>query len=67
MSAAGAALAGGMTIDAHDGHKLTKGHVGCGVIPTVLALMEAEKIQGLIASSPKQPAWRLSSRPCTRQ
>ncbi len=45
VSPAGAALAGGMTIDAldgHDGHKLTKGHVGCGVFPAVLALAEAE-------------------------
>ena len=45
VSAAGAALAGGMTIDAldaHDGQKLTKGHVGCGVFPAVLALLEAE-------------------------
>ena len=46
VSPAGAALAGGMTIDAldgHDGHKLTKGHVGCGVFPAVLALAEAEE------------------------
>lgn len=45
VSPAGAALAGGMTIDAvdaHDGHKLTKGHVGCGVLPAALALAEAE-------------------------
>ena len=45
VSALGAALAGGMTIDAldgHDGHKLTKGHVGCGVLPALLALSEAE-------------------------
>lgn len=45
VSAAGAALAGGMTIDAldgHDGHKLTKGHVGCGVFPALLALSQAE-------------------------
>lgn len=45
VSASGAALAGGMTIDAldgHDGHKLTKGHVGCGVLPALLALSEAE-------------------------
>lgn len=45
VSPAGAALAGGMTIDAldaHDGHKLTKGHVGCGVFPALLALTEAE-------------------------
>ncbi len=50
VSAAGAALAGGMTIDAldgHDGQKLTKGHVGCGVFPSLLALMEAEgKVSG---------------------
>ncbi|WP_308918006.1 MmgE/PrpD family protein [Jannaschia sp. LMIT008] len=42
---AGAALAGGMTIDAmdaHDGHRLTKGHAGCGVLPALLALAEAE-------------------------
>lgn len=46
VSPAGAALAGGMTIDAldaHDGHKLTKGHVGCGVLPALLALSEAEQ------------------------
>lgn len=45
VSAAGAALANGMTIDAldaHDGHKLTKGHVGCGVIPGLIAMMQAE-------------------------
>ena len=41
----GAALAGGMTIDsidAHDGYKPTKGHAGCGVLPALLALLEAE-------------------------
>jgi 2-methylcitrate dehydratase PrpD len=35
-----------MTIDAldgHDGHKLTKGHVGCGVFPALLAFCEAER------------------------
>ncbi|MEQ8400723.1 MAG: MmgE/PrpD family protein [Roseitalea porphyridii] len=44
-SAAGAALAGGMTIDAvdaHDGHPLTKGHAGCGLFPALLALAETE-------------------------
>ncbi|SDE83728.1 MmgE/PrpD family protein [Limimaricola pyoseonensis] len=44
VSPAGAALAGGMTIDAldaHDGHKLTKGHVGCGVLPALLAVSDA--------------------------
>ncbi len=40
VSPAGAALATGMTIDsidAHDGHRLTKGHVGCGVLAALLA------------------------------
>nr|WP_245624235.1 MmgE/PrpD family protein [Jannaschia donghaensis] len=44
-SPVGAALAGGMTIDAmdgHDGHKLTKGHVGCGVLPALHAFAQAE-------------------------
>lgn len=44
-SAPGAVLAGGMqidSVDAHDGHKLTKGHVGCGVLPTALAFSEME-------------------------
>lgn len=39
----GAALAGGMTIDsmdAHDGHVLTKGHVGVTVLPVLLALAD---------------------------
>ena len=46
VSPAGAALAGGMTIDsmdAHDGHKLVKGHVGCGVLPALLAYCQAEQ------------------------
>ena len=45
-SAAGAALAGGMTIDAidaHDGHPVTKGHAGCGLFPALLALAETER------------------------
>lgn len=44
VSAAGAALAGGMTIDSidgHDGHPLTKGHAGCGVLPALLAFVDA--------------------------
>jgi len=44
LSLPGAALVGGMTIDAvdaHDGHRLTKGHVGCAVLPALLALIEA--------------------------
>ena len=47
VSAVGAALANGMTIDAldaHDGHKLTKGHVGCGGLPGLIAVREAEGI-----------------------
>ena len=43
-SPAGAALAGGMVIDsfdAHDGHRLTKGHAGCGALPAALAMAEA--------------------------
>lgn len=39
----GAALASGMMIDSldgHDGHKLTKGHVGCGTIAVLLALLD---------------------------
>jgi len=41
----GAALAGGMlidSVDAHDGHKPTKGHVGCGVLPAALSFAEAD-------------------------
>lgn len=44
-SASGAALAGGMlidSVDAHDGQKLTKGHVGCGVLPALLATTELQ-------------------------
>lgn len=42
----GAALAGGMTIDsldAHDGHVLTKGHVGVAILPAVLAFADGLK------------------------
>ena len=31
-------------LDAHDGHKLTKGHVGCGVVPSVIAMAQAEGV-----------------------
>jgi 2-methylcitrate dehydratase PrpD len=44
VSPVGAVLAGGMTIDsldAHDGHVLTKGHVGVAVLPTILAFADA--------------------------
>ena len=43
VSPAGAALAGASTIDsfdAHDGHVLTKGHMGVAVVPTLLALID---------------------------
>ncbi|CAD5255679.1 2-methylcitrate dehydratase PrpD [Bosea sp. 62] len=44
-SAAGAAFAGATTIDsfdAHDGHALTKGHAGVAILPTLLAVADAE-------------------------
>jgi 2-methylcitrate dehydratase PrpD len=44
VSPAGAALAGGMVIDAydaHDGHRLTKGHAGCAALPAALDMAEA--------------------------
>ncbi len=46
-SPVGAALAGGMTIDsldAHDGHVLTKGHAGAAVFPALLAYVDANPI-----------------------
>ncbi len=45
VSPAGAALANGMMIDAldaHDGYRPAKGHVGCSILPTLLAVCEAE-------------------------
>lgn len=42
-SPSGAAYAGASTIDAfdaHDGHKLTKGHAGVALLPTLLAIMD---------------------------
>ena len=48
-SPAGAALAGGMTIDsidAHDGFNGAKGHVGCGILPSVVAFADITKSQG---------------------
>jgi 2-methylcitrate dehydratase PrpD len=47
VSPQGAALAGGMTIDsidAHDGYKPAKGHIGCGVLPALLAFAAAEGV-----------------------
>ena len=48
VSPAGAALANGMmidSVDAHDGYKPAKGHIGCHVLPTLLAFFEAGKIR----------------------
>ena len=48
-SPAGAALAGGMTIDsfdAHDGHVLTKGHAGCAILPALLSVAETREMSG---------------------
>lgn len=48
LSPEGAALVGGMTIDAidaHDGHRLTKGHVGCGLLPALLAVVEDSTVE----------------------
>lgn len=45
VSPVGAALANATTIDsmdAHDGLKPTKGHIGCGVLPALLAFTQAE-------------------------
>ena len=42
VSPSGAALAGGMmidAIDAHDGYKPAKGHVGCALLPSLLAAL----------------------------
>jgi 2-methylcitrate dehydratase PrpD len=44
-SSAGAAFAGATTIDAfdaHDGHVLTKGHVGVAILPALLALADLQ-------------------------
>ena len=44
VSPVGAALVGGMTIDsidAHDGHALTKGHAGAAVLPSLLAYLDS--------------------------
>ena len=49
VSAVGAALANGMTIDAfdaHDGHVLTKGHAGAAVLPAALAFAESTAPSG---------------------
>lgn len=49
VSPAGAALAGGMTIDAidaHDGYPEAKGHAGCGLFPALLAMAEGQDMSG---------------------
>lgn len=46
VSAPGAALANGMTVDSidvHDGHPLTKGHAGAAVVPAVFAAAGLKK------------------------
>ncbi len=48
-SAAGVALAAGMTIDAldgHDGYNPAKGHIGCPLFPAVLALGHQAGVSG---------------------
>ncbi|MEM0976185.1 MAG: MmgE/PrpD family protein [Pseudomonadota bacterium] len=48
-SPAGFALAGGMTIDsidAHDGYRPAKGHVGCALLPGLLAFAQTTKMSG---------------------
>lgn len=48
VSAAGAAMANGITIDsidAHDGHPLTKGHAGCGILPGLMAIIDTDELQ----------------------
>ena len=45
-SRAGAAFAGASTIDAldaHDGHKLTKGHAGAAILPALLATIDGAR------------------------
>jgi 2-methylcitrate dehydratase PrpD len=47
----GAALAGGMTIDAfdaHDGHRLTKGHAGAAVLPALVAICSSLARSGCV-------------------
>jgi len=44
LSPAGAALVGATTVDAldcHDGHRETKGHVGCSMLPSLFAVLES--------------------------
>ena len=46
VSAAGAALAGAATIDAHDGTSPCRGHAGSAVLPSLLAMADAAIAQG---------------------
>jgi 2-methylcitrate dehydratase PrpD len=53
---AGAAFAGAATIDAldgHDGHRLTKGHAGVAILPTLLALAD-ERASRSAAVDPRE-------------
>lgn len=48
-SRSGAAYAGASTIDAidaHDGHRLTKGHAGVALVPALLAFADAQRVDG---------------------
>ena len=47
-SPVGYALAGGMmidSVDAHDGYKLCKGHVGCALLPSILAFAQSTSMK----------------------
>ena len=49
VSPAGMALAGGMSIDsidAHDGYRPAKGHVGCALLPGLLAFAQTTQMTG---------------------
>jgi 2-methylcitrate dehydratase PrpD len=49
VSAPGAALANGMTIDAldiHDGYNLVKGHIGAAIIPAAFAMLNNGEVSG---------------------
>ena len=65
-SAAGVALASGMTIDAldgHDGFNAAKGHVGCGLFPAALALaVEAQNLDGAAFLTTIVMGYELASR-----
>lgn len=64
-SAAGIALAAGMTIDAldgHDGYNPAKGHVGCGLVPGLTALAVEGGASGAEFLSAVAAGYELGSR-----